>query len=461
MSSSQDNNDILVDDTTKMINNDRVNILHIYDQKIIKINKLNNQYIFSLINNILNYNILNDYHDNTISRVFCSNTVIHNLTYLKKIINAKNEYIFTEDCELYKFIYSIGDEYCIEFIMRAKFNKDYLEKIIDEIIKDNFKTLVIILLLTNIVNINYIKFLSLENFYGYFYFKYLEDIHNKIKNNIKFELNDLLFINLVNVIYERYDKKNKYKISSKQNFINYLKCSSILMDDDDEYYNDNHYIELCKIIENSIIDDYNALQLEDVNSNSEITQINNIYNDINDYINNNGYIINNINIINEILKDYKIEKTITQQKLLTINDKLNSLISNTNYKDMLKYFIRSKDIYNITYIEQLYYIITDIDIKFKLLKHLIYSKLDNMIEINESMIKNIIESIFSYELITLYITNCNNINVDFILNVIETYPNKFTTNEFNNMLLINNIDNIVNLKIKIKINKILNLIELL
>ena len=54
----------------------------------------------------------------------------------------------------------------------------------------------------------------------------------------------------------------------------------------------------------------------------------------------------------------------------------------------------------------------------------------------------------------------NNNNVDFILNILEQYSKKFTINEYNNMLLIKNINNDVTQKINIKVNKMICLFDL-
>ena len=83
-----------------------------------------------------------------------------------------------------------------------------------------------------------------------------------------------------------------------------------------------------------------------------------------------------------------------------------------------------------------------------------------MIEFNDIMTKELVESIFSYELISLYIEKCSNNNVDFILNILEQYSKKFTINEYNNMLLIKNINNDVTQKINIKVNKLICLFDL-
>ena len=209
------------------------------------------------------------------------------------------------------------------------------------------------------------------------------------------------------------------------------------------------------------IDDYDEINEIDIENN----RIKNIYDTLNIFINaNKNKIDTSIGIINDILQGYAVNKSgiinydFKGASLNDIDTKINNIITNTNENELMKTIINDK--YNITYISQIYLNIRDIDLKYKILKYLLFTRLDNMIEFNDIMTKELVESIFSYELISLYIEKCSNNNVDFILNILEQYSKKFTINEYNNMLLIKNINNDVTQKINIKVNKLICLFDL-
>ena len=219
------------------------------------------------------------------------------------------------------------------------------------------------------------------------------------------------------------------------------------------------YISWVNLISRSIIDDYDEINEIDIENN----RIKNIYDTLNIFINaNKNKIDTSIGIINNIINYYKVENNkdnkFKEITLIDIDTKINNIITNTNENELMKTIINDK--YNITYISQIYLNIRDIDLKYKILKYLLFTRLDNMIDFNDIMTKELVESIFSYELISLYIEKCSNNNVDFILNILEQNYKKFTINEYNNMLLIKNINNDVTQKINTKVNKMICLFDL-
>ena len=225
------------------------------------------------------------------------------------------------------------------------------------------------------------------------------------------------------------------------------------------YYDENEYYIINKLINRSLIDDYDEINENDIENN----HVKNIYDVLNNFIDvNKNKIDANISTINNIINYYKVENNkdnkFKEITLIDIDTKINNIITNTNEIELMKTIINNK--YNITYISQIYLKIRDTDLKYKILKYLLFTRLDNMIEFNDIMTKELVESIFSYELISLYIEKCNNNNVDFILNILEQNYKKFTINEYNNMLLIKNINNDVTQKINIKVNKMICLFDL-